>query len=286
MNPIQITEAGIREMSHHSAIICGIIRDNNKHFRTMKTMLEDLASHFRRARFLIVENDSADGTAETLDSWAAENPAVLIIHKTYGNKKRPSIDFLAQIRNIYLDYIETAELSTEYDILAVADLDWIIPYHLHGIYSSFADIGSWDVVCSNGVVDATSKLHYDLFALDASFFPNNKIAEEEEEEEEGGRVLSHHSKKRKHKTSEFRNYISSLWNRRLVIKPNPLKRELLAVRSCFGGLQFIKTKFLSGCRYSSNSEYRCEHRDFNECLQKNGARIVINPNQETIWSGA
>ncbi|CAF3849032.1 unnamed protein product [Rotaria sordida] len=60
-------------------------------------------------------------------------------------------------------------------------------------------------------------------------------------------------------------------------KPFPIERDLLEVRSAFGGAGLYKMDSTKNCYYSGARD-TCEHVPFHLCMrEKNQARIFINP---------
>jgi len=245
-SPPHLLEKGIREMGRRKIIIAGITRDDNAAFLVMKQFLENLGSHFADVRYVIAENDSKDRTKENLAEWAQSNPKVVIIEKNFGNTKRPSIQFLAEMRNLYLEH----QSDLDADILAVVDMDFSRGIDLRGIYHTFAKYSDWDGVCSNGILD--DGRHYDLFALEFSGFRNNSANPKYWDEE--------------------------IFNKQHKIKFIN-KKNFIPVKSCFAGLAFYKREFLQGCKYASEHPNVCEHRALNNCFARNGGHLFINPKQ-------
>ena len=243
--PAHVLEKGIREMGRRKAIIAGITRDDDAAFPVMQQFLEKLGSHFADVRYVIAENDSKDRTKENLAAWAQSNPKVTIIEKNFRNTKRPSIQFLAEMRNLYLKH----QSDLDADILAVVDMDFQRNIDMRGIYHSFAHYSQWGGVCSNGILD--DGRHYDVFALETAHFPNNP-------------------NNPNYWVEEIRDKHDMRW----------LGRDnLIPVKSCFAGLAFYKREYLQGCLYSSAGPTFCEHRSFNECFARNGGHLFVNPSQ-------
>ncbi|CAF1472013.1 unnamed protein product, partial [Adineta steineri] len=64
-------------------------------------------------------------------------------------------------------------------------------------------------------------------------------------------------------------------------KPIPKDYNLIPVQSAFGGFAIYQTRYLTNCTYDSfdnESVYgKCEHVSFNECVNRNGGKIFVNP---------
>lgn len=64
----------------------------------------------------------------------------------------------------------------------------------------------------------------------------------------------------------------------------PIGSDLVPVHSCFGGMAFYKKNIVTACEYNS-IDNDCEHVPFHQCLiDKNNARIFMNPSQAIRYS--
>lgn len=248
LDPIAL-EKGRKIMNQQKVIITGITRDDAAHFFKVRRHLEFLASQFADYRIVIFENDSKDNTKDNLAKWAEEDSKVTIINKDFGIVKRPSIQFLAEARNFYIDEISKTEYN-DYNILIVIDMDMSYGFDIRGIYDSFAKWNYWDVVASNGVDNKEGRM-YDAFAFRNEEFP-----------------WSHNDKP------------DTYWGEIIpqIQRSYPVGAPLVPVYSAFGGLAIYKREKIKDCRYQSIDE-DCEHIEFHNCIRKNGGRIVLNPSQ-------
>lgn len=180
LNPLEVStklnvldpdtlDKGKRVLSQQKALICGISRDNANDFWTMRRHIEHLGNQCKEYKVVIIENDSKDGTKELLKHWADCNPHVTIISKDFHNKKRPSIQFLANVRNLYIDEINQSNYD-DFNLLVVIDMDMSYGFDIRGIYHSFATLESWDAMASNGISNQKGEM-YDAFAFRNSEFP-------------------------------------------------------------------------------------------------------------------
>ncbi|MBP7190592.1 MAG: glycosyltransferase, partial [Rickettsiaceae bacterium] len=144
-----IIAEGVSEAIKHKAIILGITRDNNDDMPMTRATIESLGNLFADYRVVVFENDSKDGTKESLREWEQKNDKVKIISQDFNNMKRPEIQFLADCRNRYLKEIES-EKYDDFDILIVIDMDMAYGIDMRGVLDSFSKFGRWDAVCSNG----------------------------------------------------------------------------------------------------------------------------------------
>lgn len=243
-------EKGRKEMLKHKVVICGISRDNAKELPL--TLIEQTGKMFNDYRVIIFENDSTDGTKKILQNWSEGNSRVKILSKDYHNRKRPSIQFLAECRNHYIQELEQPEYKT-FDLMMAVDMDMKYGWDFNGLKDSFSKIGNWDGVGSNGIFTSDGKM-WDMFA-----FRNDEF----------------------HQKPNTPNYFRD-------IVPKGQKHycvgsSLIPVESCFGGLAIYKRKYLNNCRYSS-LDGDCEHINFHEQFRKNGGRMFMNPSQITYYS--
>lgn len=237
---------GMIEMAKHKLVICGITRDNANALPNVIRHIENTASFFKDYKVIIFENDSSDGTKEILKNWSMKNDKVKILSKDYGFIKRPSIAFMAEARNFYLDELQNNHEYDDYDIVMVADLDFGKGWDARGIADSFSKINDWEAVCSNGSLRPYTNM-YDTFAF-LNLEPNKCTHNE-------------HFNKCNH-TKRYK-----------------VDEPLVPVGSCFGGIAFYKREFIKGCRYESHDE-DCEHIAFHQCMiNKNHGRMFLNPSQ-------
>jgi len=63
-------------MSHSSVAVCSIVRDCNKALKHNIHTIEQLRSYFRQSLVIVFENDSKDGTKETLLKWKESSDGI------------------------------------------------------------------------------------------------------------------------------------------------------------------------------------------------------------------
>lgn len=248
--------AGQKEMAKHKIIITGITRDNAVDLPIMIKHIEYVGEFFGDYRVILIENDSTDGTKAIIDNWQNANKKVKVISQDYRNTKRPSIKFLADVRNKYLEAIEKDIKYENFDIMMVVDMDMSYGFDVRGIMHSFSQINRWDSVCSNGISNQKGEM-YDMFAFRNEEFPWKPIDNPEK-------------------------YWSEVVPRGQ--KVYDISLDLIPVYSCFGGLGIYKIDFTKSCRYDS-IQGDCEHLPFHECIKENHkGRIVMNPAQVIRYS--
>jgi hypothetical protein len=250
-----VIQAGKLEMQKHRAVVTGIARDNVVDLPIMMRHIEYLGEFFADYRVIIFENDSVDGTKEVLLAWSKRNPKVQVISESFANKKRPSIGFLADIRNKYLDAMKNASYDN-FDIMIPVDMDMSYGFDIRGVFDSFSEFAQWGAVCANGIFTKEGKM-YDMFAFRNDEFPYGI-----------------------NDVSSVQYWSSIVPKGQKIYDP---KSDLVLVSSCFGGLAIYKREFVKDCKYSSDRG-DCEHVLFNKCVRDNGAKMFMNPAQVIRYS--
>lgn len=257
----QSLDNGKEEMAKHKAVFVGIARDNAPDLPVIMRHIEYIGDFFADYRVIIFENDSADGTKTIFNFWQILNPKVKIISKDFFTKKRPSIKFLANIRNKYLKYLKTEEYNN-FDIVIPLDMDMKYGFDVRGIQDTFSKFNRWDAVCSNGVANSFGNM-YDSFAFRSKDFPYSP-------------------KEYQRKTG--RNYKKDGILIPSIQKIYSVQEDLIPVYSCFGGLAIYKRKLFDGCYYDA-PEGDCEHVYLHKCMSsKHAAKIFMNPAQLVRYS--
>jgi hypothetical protein len=242
-----VISSGFTEMKNHKVIITGMTRDNITELPVTRKFVEKTGSYFQDYRVVVFENDSTDGTKEFLAKWQSKNDKVEIITHDFHNKKRPSIEFLAQARNFYIDAIANNPDYKDFDMLMIVDMDMQYGWDNRGIAHSFAAVDKWDAVCANGIFTEEGKM-WDMFAFRNDEFPD-----------------------------------CSGDNIQRGQKVYPVGSDFVSVRSCFNGMAFYKRKYVGDCRYESPGG-DCEHVYFHQCLIDNGTKMFMNPSQLILYS--
>ncbi len=235
----------------HKAIFTGITRDNGKDIPTMLAAFKEIGAKFKDYRIIIFENDSSDNTLKLLKEAEASDNRIKIISQNFNLRKRPSIKFMADIRNQYLREIESKEYD-DFDIVIVMDMDMQYGVDPRAIEHSFSKIDRWEAVCSNGFFTYDGRM-YDGFAFRNEEFPRGP------------------------------NELGTEWYWKKIVsktqKIYPVTLDLIKATSCFGGMAIYQKDYIKGCRYDSIGE-DCEHVKFNQCIiEKNGGRLYMNPAQ-------
>ena len=261
-------EEGRKEISNSRVVFAGLIRDNEEYVCKTRKFLEGLGKSFQDYRILIVENDSKDNTRKRLLRWQKQNPKVTILgcgvnarecrmnleatkSKTHGSNR---ISKMAQLRNIYVDYVN--EHFRDWDYLVVNDLDLVADLSNTGWVSTFGYLNkdpSLSAVSAYGYYDLWfKKVFYDDFA----FVPIGSPIEIPNKKDISFKIGE---------KIEMESYLLET------------KKELAPVRSAFSGLTVYRISHISkDARYDycrKENMKACEHSYFNQHLEK----IVVHP---------
>ncbi len=183
-NLLYYTTLGEQKAKESRIIITTLLRDVNKNILAIKKKSEAVGNMFQDYRILIVENNSSDGTRESLLKWSRENPKIIILgcgvnaakcniefakDKTMGHSvNRGRIDKMTHLRNIYIKYIKASDELKQFDYTVVWDLDVIGTSYLDGIANSighFAENPNIKVLTAYGVYRwGYLLLYYDTYA--------------------------------------------------------------------------------------------------------------------------
>jgi glycosyltransferase involved in cell wall biosynthesis len=238
-------DVGKRKMSELRVVFCGIARDNGKNLKKCLQNISRMGALCKSYECVFFENDSTDDTLQILQSF----PVTRVISKRgIASKKRPSISFLAQCRNEYLQYIK--DHLRHYDCVIVVDLDMYAEWDMRGIFSTFAEYDRWDFVGSNGIATREGIMQ-DVFAFRTEQYPTPSYDHDN--------WLAFANK-----------HVRKCWYR---------EDGLMKVLSCFGGLGIYKTDAICSSSYVSIRE-DCEHVGLHDEMRRRGYnRLFMNPKQ-------
>jgi hypothetical protein len=263
---------GFQVAKSRKVIITTMVRDVAKTIPLIKKKVERTGKMFGDYRVLIVENDSADGTRETLLQWAKENPKVIILgcgvnapecklktQKTVGHSvDRSRIQKMVDLRNVYLEYIKSSfpassKEGSGWDYVIGWDLDALGTVYLDGIASSLTFLESdpdIDCVCANGFYHwGAFKLFYDTYAavdLEEKFHIDFKT---------------------------LHDIRKGVWEANYSYGSKPVE-----VRSCFSGFTIYRTSALTDpevwYEMSDETNLECEHTVLCDLIK---GKKFINP---------
>lgn len=262
-------------MSNSTVVMCGIARDCSSQLSRLIPKLEALGETFRSYKIVVVENDSADDTADVVLAWAAKNQNVIPVlfseNKKLTNKVREGseephdfgrsrISRIVFARNLYLNELHTLPTT---DYVIIVDLD-IMDFSIPGIANSLEQRNEWDCATSSGLrytvrSPFSSKVYWDTYAYEPI---------------EG--------------FSDGVQSLADIRSSQKILRARLKLNGLIPALSAFGGLAIYKSQVLAGQQYAAvkndNAEVPilCEHVKLHRSIsQSNGRfRLVINPLQE------
>ena len=253
-------------MINKSILIAALARDCNDSIIRNIPKIELLRKEFKESHVVVIENDSKDGTKETLKRWEKESSCVKIIMNDFGTvtipqqsetMKSPStsmhrISKMAKYRNIYMDYARNASFKIDY--LIIIDID-IENFSVEGIIKSIKNApNDWGALFANGFTSFHGFLpnYYDMFAyIDESMKATSPTSSS-----------LYHKKRELNKLLKCNEYINCV--------------------SAFGGIGIYKWELIKELYYNAEAnnaskvfEAICEHIPFNRNIAENGHRNYI-----------
>lgn len=242
-------------MINKRIVIAILARDCNMSLIRNIPRIEELRSKFAASMVVVVENDSKDGTKETLHDWATQSKGIDLIMNDFGsvtipeasaNNPNPStsmhrIEKMARYRNMYMDYVRSLEHQPDY--LIVIDVD-VESFSVDGIINSIENAPQgWGALFANGQRFYRDRFPYffDLYA----YLPTRCEAEPDRKNDE----LFYESKRITHRLC-CEEYVDCL--------------------SAFSGLGIYKWPIVKELHYEAMPNNRsrtfeaiCEHVPFN-----------------------
>ena len=255
-------------MLEKSVLIAALARDCNNSILRNIPKIEKLRKEFKESHVVIIENDSKDGTKETLKRWEKESMGVEAIMNDYGTVTIPEqskgiknpgtsmhrISKMARYRNMYMDYARNADFNIDY--LIVIDID-IEDFSVEGIIDSINNApNDWGGIFANKYLF----VFYDTFA----FIPyKSKYIDLTINEN----ITHAHKMTNKVK---YNSYIKCL--------------------SAFGGIGIYKWNIISDLYYKADKNNRskvnetiCEHIPFNIEIINKGYMNYISSRMKVIY---
>jgi glycosyltransferase involved in cell wall biosynthesis len=244
------------------AVFVGIARNVNPYMRGVLSNVEKCAQGFANKRIIIVENDSTDGTQETLQSWANRSREQHIYIRAAECPSGDRTERLAYFRNIYLREVEKDEYKG-FDYVIVFDCDNIISSWIdkRGVISSVQFLAAGEQAAA--VFASTRSFYYDVWTLRHPTWCPEDCWEE--------------VKRMSVFTSRTEAILSCVGARQVRINTTSAP---IPVTSAFGGLAVYKRAHLLGRRYSAKNpdgSPACEHVALNESIARDGGKLFIFP---------
>jgi hypothetical protein len=245
-------------MKSYKVIFAALTRDNMRQLPHMVEQLSESGSRlFDTVAFIFAENDSIDGTKEYLDNLHRNATfKATRVGEDFSLKKRPSISFMAKMRNYYLREAYKSEYDG-FDFIIVFDADFKNAATEEQLVDSFNRTG-WDVMAANG--EWGSGNMYDTFAFRTEELNHPYIPEE---------------------YGNMRSYV-------LKILCSPKYKHhypdgpLVPVLSAFGGMAIYRKAIVQGLLHNETSE-DCEHVSLHDQISKRGGKLFVNPNMRLTY---
>lgn len=235
-----------------SLIIAGLTRNSEKDLYGLRRSIQRVFQHFDVSKIIFFENDSVDGTVETIEGWnkarwmPGRRKVVLITEHNLRNvtleNRRLRTTILAHGRNRLWREILIQDKRNPVDYVLLMDMDEV-NHDLSNVEECLNLPSNWTGCCSN-----TYTIYYDLWALrsvDPNWLPNDisKIQP-------------------KYHTSKYRHI--------------PAGDAAIPVNSCFGGaalydlrqIRHLNLTTYSGTDETDSSQPVCEHVGWYESIRK------------------
>lgn len=262
-------------MIDKSILIAALARDCNDSVVRNIPKIELLRKEFRESHVVIIENDSKDGTKDTLRKWKEESEGVEAIMNNFGTVTIPEksdrvsdpgssghrISKMARYRNMYMDYARNA--SFEFDYLVVMDID-IDDFSVEGIIKCIKNApDGWGGLFANGRqwYNRFLSKYYDMFAYVPYGSENYDLT--------------------------FKDMIEGV--RSLLEKMK--KNNYVECDSAFGGIGIYRWEAVSESVYKTEKNRKskwfdmiCEHILFNRDVKNCGYRNYICRDMK-VWYG-
>ncbi|GBG25267.1 Hypothetical Protein FCC1311_014842 [Hondaea fermentalgiana] len=283
------TSSGLRggkvALEDRDLVICSLVRDSARNIIQNLNVVEKVAKHFRSVKFIIVENDSTDGTDKLLQEWAATRGDYVELismkiddslniflpgmpkHETNYDLSTRRFAKMALLRNIYLEKLTMMPQTSDPNaIVMIVDLD------LHSIPASetVKSLRStiagerkmspeWEAFCTNGI---TSVCIPDILGTEGCTFVRRDNGEFGRAYD--GLAARFTDEEMKHSfviqpgEEEPPDHVKNWYGHQIRggLKLNDVNADPVPVKSCFGGIAVYKATKLKGLRYEGGD---CEH---------------------------
>lgn len=256
---------GRAEAARAAIAIVGICRNAMPHLTNTLALVDELAGMFKESDCYIYENDSHDGTAETLDSWAAARSRVTVEHATLhrddfrGFEKERTVA-LAEYRNRCVAWVRKNAPDVAY--VVVLDTDAHGGFSTEGVLNSvgwFADMMSYST-CS---LEAGAMASWSLFASRGVGEDKNAIG-----------VAQYDAwAARLNWWDDRRNHA---WFHQLFL---PVGSPPVPMNSAFGGLCLYRRDAFLSMVYAGGD---CEHVAAHKSMRAAGYQLYLNPGSRYV----
>lgn len=256
---------GRGEAARAKLAIVSICRNAMPHLTNTLALVEETAGLFRDAVYYVYENDSTDGTNDTLDAWAAGRPWVTVEHATlhredYRGFQKERTIALAEYRNRCVNWVRRNAPDATY--VAVLDTDAHGGFSTEGVLNSvgwFADMMS----CSNMSLEPGALASWSLFAQRGVGDDENAI----------GLAQYDAWAARLNWWDDRRNHA---WFHQLFL---PVGSPPVPMNSAFGGLCLYRRDAFASLVYAGGD---CEHVAAHKAMRAAGYQLYLNPGSRYV----
>ena len=232
-------------------------------------------SVFDYVKIYLVESDSTDNTVEILEKIKLANAYFDFTSLGILKEKLPHrIERIAYCRNYYVEYFRTNHQTSNFDYVAVADLDGMnFRINKRGIKSCFDSNIQWSGMMANQKFG-----YYDIYALRAPGWVESDCFNDLRKAKEFSvppklskwSLLNFLIQFKYH--DRFRK--SYIYDKMKRIK---FKNDLIKVDSAFGGFAIYKPEVFLRSFYGNSKSFESEHVDFHKNLENIENAFYINP---------
>jgi hypothetical protein len=228
-------------------------------------LVDELRRGFGGMKYYVLENDSADGTAECLDAFAATRPWAIMEHDTLGGIdsrgfERERTERLASCRNRCHDWV--SKNATEARYVIVLDVDPVGGFSVDGVFNSIGWLG-W--LCGTTALrPAGGMASYSVFRHEQGRGPH--------------KLLGYDAwAARQNWWRDMREEVGLEW---FFLFLPPAGSPPIPFNSAFGGLAvYLREAYLQG-RYSGET---CEHVTFHRKMRERGSwQMYLNPGSRYV----
>lgn len=260
-------EEGKKKAINSKIVIAGLLQNGANQIPELKERCNQITTHFKDHRIVILENNSIDSSRNDLLEWARYNDRLKIlcqdpfitnsdecniIGSTGVKDTSPMpnrIRKMASLRNIYMDHIN--HYYKDFDYLCVMDMDLEGELFIDGFFHGLGLINpKIDGVACNGMIKTE----------DGSFYYYDSFAHVEENDPPHMTDIA--------QKSEHDNYVHIYMTQLYSTQMVPDR-----VQSAFGGCVVYNLKSIINNRYDfSQNTFMCEHTFFHH-----NKRIYVDP---------
>jgi hypothetical protein len=256
-------------------LLVGVVSSVSKTLKKeLKVVLKAL-SCFDQIDIFLVESDSIDNTSEILAQIKSknENFEYRILGKL--RRKLPNrIERIAFCRNVYVKHIRDHYADSNWNYIAVADLDGMnFKLKRKGILSCFESKINWDGVSANQKFG-----YYDIYALRAKDWVDKDCFEEIIDFKKTLVPPKSHTNSILNFVLTF-NYYDKIRRKFIYDKMKILKNtdNLIKVYSAFGGFALYKPHVFLKSEYGSVNGIESEHVYLHRNAGRLKSKFYINP---------